>query len=637
MERRHKRLDTEIHVYERRQDQLYRQLMERAGEENCHLQSIQELSVTMPSVHEFDWSVIPPCVFPDVFSLLKSGGSGGNVQTATDKLISHAACFDVVTAHPSFQLIMQCMDDGSQESLHMIADQILQPGIETFINPAFEEEDEETMRETLENLQKHIPAHDAAFMKRVGNGLRMAHGNWHTTLCAIAHRHHLLGIVELINQGKITSALTEVRKAVTGHHLGTCENCRNPAIPAWKIVNGRAVHPESQPPPSLTSASNCEEGEVKIELDKPLGGSLLPKNIEVNWDEPPEGQTPPTCQLHQLFQTICTVLDSVALQMDTAALIMLRRTCKHASQYHPDVPIYTADRHGTGRTHFGLSSRLALSYQQQITQLEKEKGAPLVISRAACFIVDWRINNHIMNDDNNGQNCISEVHQWIVGRRRQTLLDRFHYLEASTNSSSKTINDVLRSTGSPNSTLKDAIRSGKGSRRILLNTVMADTTVDGLPKGSALTESDQRGLLVAACESNNYKAVNFLMYELGICPGCADDFHGTTPMHAAAAAGNIRIMQQLCTAQLIGASQPMPPEGQSLLDNLQRSVLGCAIENGHVDAVRWLIEECGWALDNSLERRIVTNALSSLEFCFGIDKRIAMETLLRFYLSGGII
>ena len=618
-------------TYIREQEESYKCMITGLGHQHS---AAKELSNLFRSVvdFDFDWTTIPPCPLPHVLPLLKSGG---NVQKAKEMLITHASFFESVTQHPSYKLFLQIMAEGREKARKLITREIIHPTDDGW------DYEEHVRNELMESLEKNLTAYDATFMKAIGSG-------WcqHTTLCAIAHRYHLLNIVELINQGNITSALAEVR----GNTMNNCSTCiqltcekwRTPNEPATGNVDGLKVGPASLLASSSSSSSSSSKKARTV--------------------------TTPS-RLHRLFQTMCTVLDHFALQMDTTALVMLRRTCTQACQYHPDVPIYT-ERHRSVCNKYGLASRLALSYQQQMQQLDKEESmllkstsaitankedTPNVIPKTA----KWDVSYHTVmySSSDTEQNMITEVHHWIVERRRHILFNRFQTNKLTL----KMYNyDVL--VGICNgSRIKASICSGESNRNTLLNSIMEATHAEPAPFdrpakqykiGSELTEDVQNSLLVAACKSNNYPAVHFLLYELGICPGCAHDYSGTTSMHAAASVGNIRIMHQLCADGTIGASQPMPPEGQSVLDDEGRSVLGCAIENGHVHAVRWLIEECGWGLEHLLERRIVAQALSSWQmqsvtlrrvredyhwpvredYCPG-DYREEMEMLLRFYLS----
>jgi hypothetical protein len=130
---------------------------------------------------------------------------------------------------------------------------------------------------------------------------------------------------------------------------------------------------------------------------------------------------------------------------------------------------------------------------------------------------------------------------------------------------------------------------------------------DNGAQGSGLNSEDERRCLLLAIRAGDLRALRCLVYEVGMSPGVPHDFTGTTPLHMAARGGSVPMMQVICSDGTSGASMPMP-EGQSLLDEHGMSALGVAIQHGHVRAVKWLIEECGWDLDDEVELRIVRMA-----------------------------
>jgi hypothetical protein len=104
-------------------------------------------------------------------------------------------------------------------------------------------------------------------------------------------------------------------------------------------------------------------------------------------------------------------------------------------------------------------------------------------------------------------------------------------------------------------------------------------------------------------------------------------FEGTTPLHAAARVGSVPLMALICSDNTIGASCPMPPEGQGgILDDEARTVLAVAVAAGHVAAVRWLVFECGWDLDHETERMAVQHAFGQCPSGSRAEIRAVMES-----------
>ena len=157
--------------------------------------------------------------------------------------------------------------------------------------------------------------------------------------------------------------------------------------------------------------------------------------------------------------------------------------------------------------------------------------------------------------------------------------------------------------------------------------------------GSGFNEETERLLLCLACETNNYKAVHFFMFQMGFAPSVSGDFEGTSPLHAAAHAKNLRIMKLLCTSGDIGADghkEPMSPDSQVIMDKEGRSVLDVAIQGGHVLGVQWLIEECVWDMDHSQNKYLSWSLrwsnilIDSLKIC-PEERRGEMSVLLKHY------
>jgi len=67
-------------------------------------------------------------------------------------------------------------------------------------------------------------------------------------------------------------------------------------------------------------------------------------------------------------------------------------------------------------------------------------------------------------------------------------------------------------------------------------------------------------------------------------------------------------MELICSNNTIGASKPMPPEGQAILDHEDLTVLGVAIHVGHLPAVQWLVRKGHWDLEDELGREAMRKA-----------------------------
>ena len=590
----------------------------------------------------FNWNNISPCPISEAIALLKFGG---DVQGARGKLASHAELFDAVTVHPIFELVQQKMMEGNRNTHQQMSEHL------------------EDLELEHEQQQQLMHSHDTAFMKQFGLNLCQSHGNHHDVQCAIAHRHLLLDIVQLIDQGKISSALIELKDA------HTCEKCRNPCHPAWKWVDGRPIR------------SAKEQEEMK---QNSINQTNYTTGTTTTITTATTTATAPS--LHPLLQTICTVLDVVALQMDTTSLVMLHRTCRHACDWHPDIPIWVEKHLRNGKEQrgeeerYGLATRLALSYrqqkQQQQAQLDTKKkkqnsssngNVPYSASKFCTNFLDGGTGTSIMCNNYNEERCdnrINEVHEFTVDQRRKKLVDMYNTCEGRED----VLNKLLEQEEQKRAWYKEmrydfiSFQEQEGENLIkttLLNFIMGvdqpkkQRMVDNVNQqqwnkirkqwnnhtmcGSKLTDDDERHLLCFACETNNYQAVHFFMFDMGFIPCVNHDFQGTTPLHAAAVHCNLRIMKLLCTDGRIGASLPMSDGCQSILDKEGKSVLDVAIENGHVVGVQWLIEECGWNLDHHNSNTYLnwslrwTNVLhESLKRC-PEKKRGEMSILLKHY------
>ena len=285
--------------------------------------------------------------------------------------------------------------------------------------------------------------------------------------------------------------------------------------------------------------------------------------------------SPPSIRpLHPLLQIICVVIEPMADHFDTRTLVMLRRTCHDATRWHAEVPPIVV-LPGERPRHLGLVMRIAVSIEQR-RQLDWSLGSPFH------FEYSTRIN---MYDD-----LIDTVHTMLVQQRRARLVEKF-----------------VHGTCDALSGMKVWVREFEAQPqecRARLETMMnAGST------GSALSWNLERMLLVEACLANSPRALSYLMYEAGMDAGVEDGWVGTSPLHAAASVGNVALLRLVCSAGTIGASVPMPPEGQAILDDDGLSALAVAIRFGHVAAARWLVEECDWDLDDDTQIELVQHAI----------------------------
>lgn len=516
----------------------------------------------------YNWDKIPPCPIPDSIKLLKY--EGGDIQGAREKLARHAALFDAVTEHPVFGLVQQRMVEGNRDTSKKMSDKM-----------------EDLEMEDEQQQQQFMSVYDAAFMKEIGNGLGMSHRN---VLCAIAHRHLLLDIIQLIDQKKISTALRELNDA------RTCEICRHSSHPA-AIAHKTFSH----------VCAICYRPSNQVYAHTSVDGRPIrsAKELEEIAETNKHNNTAPP--LHPLLQTICTVLDVVALQMDTNSLVMLHRTCRYACYWHPDIPIWydgTVNGHVMHRP-YGLATRLALSHHEQQKQRQQPFDA----------LVTFHTSTIMCNNYRKGcLNLIPEVHEFTVNQRRKKIADIYNTCESR----------------------EDVMKHLLCSFPCLFNFINeVEETETERVVFKELTEDYERSLLILACEKNNYQAIHFFMIEMGFMPCVSYDFEGTTPLHAAAVHCNLRIMKLLCSDGRVGASLPME-NGQSILDKDGKSVLDVAIENGHVLGVQWLVEECGWNLDHNSHTylnwslRWINVLHESLNRC-PEEKRGEMSILLNHY------
>lgn len=401
-------------------------------------------------------------------------------------------------------------------------------------------------------------AFETAFMLGLGQGLSMHHGNWHDVSCAIAYRHSLVNIVKFIEAGQISSARRALKAA------RSCELCRKPMEPAWDLAAMRAKMDQL-----AQNASQGGTGAASSSLD---GGSSASSHDAGSSSDALSAApvvTPPP-PLHPLLQVVCTVLECVAKHLTTHSLVMLRRSCRDANASRAEVPLHM-ETPGADPERLGLAFRLAKA-------LEVEHGLGWPSERVFEFSSSLR-----MYDD-----AIDEHQTKLVGRRRALLRQRFReHPERGDAAHSVAVHG-----------LHDGL--------VALRRVM-EMDGDGAG-GSELKAETERRLLMSAIANDDRPALRYLMYEIGISPGVPHDFTGSTPLHVAARVGSVPMMAAICSDGTIGASLPMPPEGQALLDESGMSVLGVAIQQGHVDAVKWLIEECEWDLDDEVELRIVRMA-----------------------------
>jgi hypothetical protein len=535
----------------------------------------------------WNWGDVPPCPVSDTIKLLKYGG---DVPAAREQLVRHAELFDAVTEHPLFEAIQQKMVEGRTSTRPLVAQYF------------------EDMEAEHEQQQRLMHSHDTAFMKIIGNGLSQRHGNSHDIQTAIAHRFLLVDIVRLIDQGKISSALRELTDAQT------CEDCRNPAYPADKWVDGRCIR----------SAKEAE----KCNMSDHHHPTITQTGKEEEEEQEEEGKRKE--KRGKLLEIMCTVLDGIAFAMDTTSFVMFNRTCKDASTWHPDTPLLfdLVDSFRVERR-YPLATRLALSHQQQQQQrqqqLDKDKDHSLAIRHIPFMAVSFQ-HSTIMYNHYKKLNLISEVHEFVVNHRRKKLVEQINAWDQKDQGGS--CGDVI---------CLFLQHSKTPFHKTLLNFI---TEVGGRDRcGSGFNEETERLLLCLACETNNYEAVHFFMFQMGFAPSVSGDFEGTSPLHAAARAKNLRIMKLLCTSGDIGADghkEPMSPDSQVIMDKEGRSVLDVAIQGGHVLGVQWLVEECCWDLDHSQNKYLSWSLrwsnilIDSLKLC-PEERRGEMSVLLKHY------
>lgn len=526
------------------------------------------MKLKQPQSVAWDWQTMPSC--PLQSALAGFDGEGG-VLAARLILAQQASHFDALTDHPMFAHVQACRVRGLKASFEQLQAEDLE------------------ISAAGENAEQIERAFDTAFMLGLGQGLSMDHGNWHDLACAVAYRHSLLAIIELIDSGKISSARRALKAA------RSCELCRNPKEPAWDFA-ALAAKMEEAAQDKQGGAGEAASSSVDVSVD---GGPTVSSHAAGGSSDavPEEVPAAPVlitpALLHPLLQVICTVLECVARHATTHSLVMLRRSCRDANTWREEVPLLIEEP-GAKPQRLGLACRLAKA-------LEHQQG--LRWPRERLFQFNRSMS---MYDD-----AIDALQTKLVGRRRERLRQGFRDHPERRDAMNDVMPNVLR-------IAKHAKHAAELERRAAY--FQLERIVEMLPynalypnatlaAGSELKAEDERKCLLRAIEAgDDGRALRFLVYEAGMSPGVPHGFTGTTPLHKAALVGSVPIMKVLCADGTIGASTPMPPEGQSVLDKHGMSVLGVAIQHGHVAALKWLVEECGWDLDDQVELRIVRMA-----------------------------
>jgi hypothetical protein len=282
----------------------------------------------------------------------------------------------------------------------------------------------------------------------------------------------------------------------------------------------------------------------------------------------------PPQPLHPLLSVVCIALQRMAQHFDVRSLVMLRRTCRGCHKWQPGVPVR--------RTMDGDDRTVSLALQlAEVCEEQKPK-----LNHYLCLF-EYSTNVKLYND---------AIDSLLANSAEQCL----QHLALAVPNGSQVLERMLVAIHAADlSALKECFAGRWGGVKLR-----------GLPA--------ERKLLVAACRHshNAVELVSYLMFDVGLSPGVPDCFIGASPLHVAAESGNVRLMEMLCSDDTIGASKPMPPEGQAILndehdlslipglsDSVGLSVLGTAVRAGQVAAVRWLIEDCDWDLEGVFEDR----------------------------------
>jgi hypothetical protein len=389
---------------ERCVDQLHAAMMKNIG--MMHGSRLQQYfnatKLRHPEATAWEWQTMPPC--PLQSALAKFDVEDG-VQAARRILALQALHFDAVTENPLFAHVQACRLQGLQ-----VANEQLQAE-----NLSISE------GEAAEQIERTF---DTAFMQGLGQGLSMTHGNWHDLGCAIAYRHSLLNIVDLIGRGKISSARRALKAA------RSCELCRKPKEPMWDFA-ALAAKMDQVAAQAPQGGGSGDGGPSVSSHDAGSSSDAVSAAPVVTTTAP----------LHPLLQVICTVLEYVARHSTTHSLAMLRRSCRDTNIWRAEAPLYVAEP-GEDAQRLGLAFRLAKA-------LEQQQGLEWPSERVFEFSTSLS-----MYDD-----AIDELQVKLVGRRRERLMKRFRdYPERG-----------------------DAMRS-------LVPTILFPPSAQGLPVGVAVIE-----------------------------------------------------------------------------------------------------------------------------------------------------
>jgi hypothetical protein len=496
--------------------------------------------------HWWDWKRCTACCLETALQNLRNGKE----FSARSTLKSHAASFDKVTEHAIYAEIHDRIKNGAMKIRQQ------------------NEEHELVLGMNALSTKDIAYEYSKSFMASLGVGLEMHHPNWHCILTAIAHRHCLLSIVELIDDGKMHAAQRELKAA---------QNCNIPRNP-----------PEIAPSGGASSKTSSYSSSTSEKSKKPEH------------------------RLHRLLQLMHALMRQFAPLLGSHEIVQLRRTCVDFVRYrHEYTSVIDAEEGAEEGAHKGY----------EIVWSEKEEGSE-----------DDTREPHIWDPDEDdhedglarclaktGENmlpdCSADLQEWHRDETTKLLVPCFKY--SSFFDFMDPIDDLHIWTILRRKLEWKKLYAAEPKQGDLLEDMLAAiqarpvdmAALDGSVllrrgRGAKLSADGELQLLVAACRANSPSALACLMHEAGMQPSVSECFSGETPLHAAAKVGSVRLMELICSTGMIGASKPMPLESQIILDDDGNTVLSVAIRARKVDAVRWLVEECGWNLDGKFERDV---------------------------------
>jgi hypothetical protein len=490
--------------------------------------------------HWWDWKRCTACCLETALQNLRNGED----FLARSTLKSHAASFDKVTEHAIYAEIHDRIKNGAKKIRQQNEEHELVLGINAF-----------SAKDIAHEYSK-------SFMASLGVGLKMHHPNWHCILTAIAHRHCLLSIVELIDGGKMHAAQRELKAAQS------CDIPRNP--------------PEIAPSGGAGSKTNSYSSSTSEKSKKPEH------------------------RLHRLPQLMHALMRQFAPLLGSHEIVQLRRTCVDFVRY----------RHDYKSCHDAEEGAQKGYWSEKEEGSEDDTGGP-------CIYIDPDEFDHedglarclAKTGENMLPDCSADLQEWHQDETTKLLVPCFKY--SSFFDFIDPIDDLHIWTILRRKLEWKKLYAAEPKQGDLLEDMLAAiqarpvdmAALDGSVhlrrgRGAKLSVDGELRLLVAACRANSPSALACLMHEAGMQPSVSECFSGETPLHAAAKVGSVRLMELICSTGMIGASKPMPLESQIILDDDGNTVLSVAIRARKVDAVRWLVEECGWNLDGKFERDV---------------------------------